>query len=79
VALQCLPGTELVFTLMGGLTSLVKGIASYALRKRRRIACISFPQPWHLRLNGDPRHGCLREAMRLATAALTVNQGIATA
>jgi hypothetical protein len=33
VALQCLPGTELVLTLMGGLTSLVKGDRKLRLAK----------------------------------------------
>jgi hypothetical protein len=33
VALQCLPGTELMLTLMGGLTSLVKGDRKLRLAK----------------------------------------------
>ena len=33
MALQCLPGTQLVLTLMGGLTSLVKGDRKLRLAK----------------------------------------------
>jgi hypothetical protein len=38
VALQCLPGTELVLTLMGGVTSLVKG--------DRKLRLAKAPQDW---------------------------------
>jgi len=71
VALQCLPGTQLVLTLTSGLTS--------AVRRDRRLRLLKAPQElhafhflmaWHPRLNSDPRHVWLREAMRSTAAGL---------
>ncbi len=73
VALQCLPGTELVFTLTNDMTSVVK--------RDRRLRVVKAPQElqsfhflmaWHSRLNSDHRHVWLREAMRSTVAAPNV-------
>jgi DNA-binding transcriptional LysR family regulator len=65
VALQCLPGTELVLTLTSGMTSVVK--------RDRRLRLVKAPQElngfhflmaWHPRQNTDPRHVWLREVLR---------------
>jgi DNA-binding transcriptional LysR family regulator len=71
VALQCLPGTELVLTLTSGLASVV--------RRDRRLRLVKAPHEmhpfhflmaWHPRLNTDPRHVWLRAAMRSVIGAL---------
>ncbi len=68
VALQCLPGTELVLTLTSGMTSVVK--------RDRRLRLVKAPQEfyflmaWHPRQNTDPRHVWLRQAIRATTAGL---------
>jgi hypothetical protein len=73
VALQCLPGTELVLTLTSGMTS--------AIKNDRRLRLVKLPQEqhafhllmaWHPTLNTDPRHVWLRGAVRSTAAALTV-------
>ncbi len=65
VALQCLAGTELVLTLTSGMISVVK--------RDRRLRLVKVPQElhgfhflmaWHPRLNSDPPHVWLREALR---------------
>ena len=65
VALQCLAGTELVLTLTSGMTSVVK--------RDRRLRLVKAPQElhgfhflmaWHPRLNSDPPHVWLRQALR---------------
>jgi DNA-binding transcriptional LysR family regulator len=69
VALQCLPGTELVLTLTSGMTQVIKN--------DRRLRLVEAPQElhpfhflmaWHPRANTDPRHVWLREAMRSTVA-----------
>src|SRR6202046_1483211 len=74
VALQCLPGTELVLTLTSGMTQVIKN--------DRRLRLVKAPQelhPFHFlivldpRANTDPRHVWLREAMR-STVAPTSNR-----
>jgi DNA-binding transcriptional LysR family regulator len=71
VALQCLPGTELVLTLTSGMTS--------AIKNDRRLRLVKAPpelhafhclMAWHPRLNTDPRHVWLREAVRAITENL---------
>jgi DNA-binding transcriptional LysR family regulator len=71
VALQCLPGTELVLTLTSGMTS--------AIKNDRRVRLVKPPQElhafyclmaWHPRLNTDPRHVWLRKAVRAITENL---------
>jgi DNA-binding transcriptional LysR family regulator len=71
VALHCLPGTELVLTATSGLIP--------AIKANRKLRLVNAPQElrpfyflmaWHPRLNTDPRHVWLREAMRSTTAAL---------
>ncbi|HEY4048134.1 MAG TPA: LysR family transcriptional regulator [Acidobacteriaceae bacterium] len=70
VALQCLPGTELVLTLTSGLTSVVRGDRRLRLVKApQELHPFHFLMAWHPRLNSDPRHGWLREAMRSVTKA----------
>jgi DNA-binding transcriptional LysR family regulator len=71
VALQCLPGTELVLTLTSGLTSVVRDNRKLRLVKApQELHPFHFLMAWHPRLNSDPRHVWLREAMRSTIAAL---------
>jgi len=71
VALQCLPGTELVLTLTSGMTSVVKSDRKLRLVKApRELHGFHFLMAWHPRLNSDPRHVWLREALRSTTAGL---------
>jgi DNA-binding transcriptional LysR family regulator len=71
VAPQCLAGTELVLTLPSGLTSVVKGDRKLRLVKApQELHGFHFLMAWHPRLNSDPRHVWLREAMRSITADL---------
>ena len=72
VALQCLPGTELVLTLTSGMTSVVKSDRKLRLVKApQELHSFHFLMAWHPRLNTDPRHVWLREAMRSTTGALS--------
>jgi DNA-binding transcriptional LysR family regulator len=65
VALQCLPGTELVLTLTSGMTSAIKNDRRLRLVKApQELQAFHFLVAWHPRLNSDPRHVWLREAMR---------------
>ena len=65
VAVQCLPGTELILTLTSGMTSVVRGNRELRLVKApRELHPFHFLMAWHPRLNTDPRHVWLREAMR---------------
>jgi DNA-binding transcriptional LysR family regulator len=65
VALQCLPGTELVLTLTGGMTSAIKNDRRLRLVKApQELRAFHFLMAWHPRLNSDPRHVWLRQAMR---------------
>jgi hypothetical protein len=65
VALQCLPGTELVLTLTSGMTSVIKNDRRLRLVKApQELHAFHFLMAWHPRLNTDPRHVWLREAMR---------------
>jgi DNA-binding transcriptional LysR family regulator len=71
VALQCLPGTELVLTLTSGMRSVIKRDRQLRLVKAPpELHSFHFLMAWHPRLNSDPRHVWLREAMRLITAGL---------
>lgn len=71
VALQCLPHTELVLTLTSGMTRAVKRIRDVRLVKAPdELRPFHFLMAWHQRLNSDPRHVWLREAMRSTAAAL---------
>jgi DNA-binding transcriptional LysR family regulator len=71
VALQCLPGTELVLTLTSGLTSVVQGDRKLRLVKApHELHPFHFLMAWHPRLNTDPRHVWLRAAMRSTTENL---------
>jgi DNA-binding transcriptional LysR family regulator len=71
VALQCLPGTELVLTLTSGMTSVVRRDRELRLVKApHELHPFHFLMAWHPRLNTDPRHVWLREAMRSTTGAL---------
>src|ERR1700677_1651374 len=71
VALQCLPGTELVLTLTTGMTSVVKRDRRLRLVKApRELHAFHLLMAWHPRLNSDPRHVWLRSAMRSTTGAL---------
>jgi hypothetical protein len=71
VALQCLPGTELVLTLTGGMTSVIKHDRRLRLVKApQELHAFHFLMAWHPRLNSDPRHVWLRGAMRSTTGVL---------
>jgi DNA-binding transcriptional LysR family regulator len=64
VALQCLPGTELVLTLTGGMTSVIKNDRRLRLVKApKELQAFHFLMAWHPRLNTDPRHEWLRGTM----------------
>src|SRR6516162_2714039 len=70
VALQCLPGTELVLTLTSGMTSAIKNDRRLRLVKApQELHTFHFLMAWHPRLNTDPRHVWLREAVRSTVAA----------
>jgi DNA-binding transcriptional LysR family regulator len=72
VALQCLRDTELVLTLTTGLTPVVERDSNVRLVKApQELHSFHFLMAWHPRLNTDPRHVWLREAMRSTAAALT--------
>jgi DNA-binding transcriptional LysR family regulator len=69
VALQCLPGTELVLTLTGGMTSVIEHDRRVRLVKApQELHGFHFLMAWHPRLNTDPRHVWLRGAMRSTIA-----------
>jgi DNA-binding transcriptional LysR family regulator len=71
VALQCLPGTDLVLTVTSGLRSVIKENRELRVVKAPyELHSFHFLMAWHPRLNTDPRHVWLREAMRSTTAAL---------
>ena len=71
VALQCLPGTELVLTVTSGMHSVVRGNRELRVVKApHELHPFHFLMAWHPRLNSDPRHVWLREAMRSTTDAL---------
>jgi DNA-binding transcriptional LysR family regulator len=71
VAIQCLAGTELVLTLTTGMRSVVEGNRKLRLVKApRELKAFHFLMAWHPRLNSDPRHIWLREAIRSAAAVL---------
>jgi DNA-binding transcriptional LysR family regulator len=71
VALQCLPGTELVLTVTSGMSSAIRGNRELRVVKApHELHPFHFLMAWHPRLNSDPRHLWLREAMRSTTAAL---------
>jgi DNA-binding transcriptional LysR family regulator len=71
VAMQCLPGTELVLTLTSGMTSAVRANRELRLVKAPpELHPFHFLMAWHPRLNTDPRHVWLREAMRSTRRSL---------
>jgi len=75
VALDCLPGTELVLTLTSGMTSVVKGDRKLRLVKApQELHGFHFLMAWHPRLNTDPRHVWFREAMRSIAAPVIRQQ-----
>jgi len=71
VALQCLPGTELVLTLTTGMTSAVKRNRDLRLVKApQELRPFYFLMAWHPRLNSDPPHVWLRQAVQSAAGSL---------
>jgi DNA-binding transcriptional LysR family regulator len=71
VALQCLPGTELVLTLTSGMTSVIQNDRRLRVVKApHELHPFHFLMAWHPRLNTDPRHIWLRAAMRSTTKNL---------
>jgi hypothetical protein len=76
VALQCLPGTELVLTPTSGMTSVVRKNRELRLVKApHELHPFHFLMAWHPRLNTEPRHVWLREAMRSTTEIAAVKTG----
>jgi DNA-binding transcriptional LysR family regulator len=74
VALQCLPGTELVLTVTSGMSSVVSGNRGLRIVKApRELHPFHFLMAWHPRLNSDPRHVWLRKAIRSTTAAAGID------
>jgi DNA-binding transcriptional LysR family regulator len=70
VALQCLPGTELVLTVTSGMSSVISGNRELrSVKAPRELHPFHFLMAWHPRLTSDPRHLWLRQAMRSTTAA----------
>ena len=70
VALQCLPGTELVLTLTSGMASVIKNDRRLRLVKApQELHAFHFLMAWHPRSNTDQRHMWLREAVRSTVAA----------
>jgi DNA-binding transcriptional LysR family regulator len=68
VALQSLPGTELVLTVTSGMSSVIRGNRELRIVKAPiELHAFHFLMAWHPRLNSDPRHVWLREAMRSTT------------
>jgi DNA-binding transcriptional LysR family regulator len=64
-ALQCLPGTELVLTITSGMRAIAERDPRLrVLDAPKEIVGFHFRMVWHPRLNNDPRHLWLREAVR---------------
>ncbi|HEX8817910.1 MAG TPA: LysR family transcriptional regulator [Terriglobales bacterium] len=71
VALQCLPGTELVLTLTSGMMPAAKRNRDIRLIKAsQELHPFYFLMAWHPRLESNAPHAWLREAMRSAAAAV---------
>jgi DNA-binding transcriptional LysR family regulator len=71
VALQCLPRTELVLTVTSGMRSVIEGNRGLRVVKApQELHAFHFLMAWHPRLNSDPPHVWLRQAMRSITANL---------
>jgi DNA-binding transcriptional LysR family regulator len=71
VALQCLPRTELVLTVTSGMRSVIEGNRELRVVKApQELHAFHFLMAWHPRLNTDPPHVWLREAMRSITPGL---------
>src|ERR1700757_3937721 len=71
VALQCLPRTELVLTVTSGMRSVIEGNRGLRVVKApQELHAFHFLMAWHPRLNSDPPHVWLRQAMRSITADL---------
>ena len=65
VALQCLPGTELVLTITSGMTAAIKRNLDIRLVKApQKLRPFYFLMAWHPRLDTDPPHVWRREALR---------------
>lgn len=71
VALQCLPGTELVLTLTRGMKSVVHRDRRLRLVKApQELHAFHFLMAWHQRHNADPRHVWLRQVIRSISAGI---------
>jgi DNA-binding transcriptional LysR family regulator len=67
VALECLPGTDLLVTATSGLAPLIKANRKLRILKApAELQSFYFLMAWHPRLNTDARHRWLREAIRAA-------------
>ena len=72
VALQCLPGTELVLTVTSGMRSAIERNRDLRVVKApQELHAFHFLMAWHPRLNTDPPHAWLRETIRSTTAGLS--------
>ncbi len=71
-ALQCLPGTAMVLTLTSGMLGMVERDPNLRLVKApKELRRFHFNMVWHPRLNADPRHAWLREAIRRSASELS--------
>lgn len=67
VALQCLPGTELVLSVTSGMRSIIERDPRLRIvQPPPELSGFHFRMVWHPRLDADPRHQWLREALRRA-------------
>src|SRR5258708_30365325 len=72
VALQCLPGTELVLTVTSGMRSVIEGNRQLrAVKAPLELHPFHFLMAWHPRLTTAPPHMRLREAMRSIASSLS--------
>jgi DNA-binding transcriptional LysR family regulator len=71
VALNCLPGTELILTLTSGMRSMVERDPGLRVVKAPpELGSFHFLMAWHPRVESDARHIWLREAIRMVGAAI---------
>jgi len=71
-ALQCLSGTAMVLTLTSGMQGIVERDPNLRLVKApKELKPFHFNMVWHPRLNADPRHAWLREAIRRASSEVS--------
>jgi DNA-binding transcriptional LysR family regulator len=76
VALECVPGTDLVLTATAGLASRIREHAGLRLvQPPAELRGFHFLIAWHARLSGDPAHKWLRKAVQEAAGDATNPRG----